>query len=106
MLQKVVSVSVEITQDDIDYLKRRACESLVRMRDAKCLKEKVRQWKLFVAYNGFYEANKDRLKDKYSSLKFDASPEDFKRARELGLSIDFAMGYIFYIFPDGSAVKI
>lgn len=62
MLKKIISITVEITQDDIDYLKMRACKTLELFCKEKNPEEKKRLWILFDSYNGFYEANKNRVK--------------------------------------------
>ena len=58
--KKIISIPLGITQDDIDYLKRRACECLCLFHKEKNIEEKKRLWILFDAYNGFYETNKNR----------------------------------------------
>jgi tRNA(His) 5'-end guanylyltransferase len=69
MLKKIIACCIQITQDDIDYLKSRADKCHCNMLDAKdkayqCLRDmasapdredRVMYWKLFLRYNAEIE---------------------------------------------------
>lgn len=41
----------------------------------------------------------DTMEQEITGLKFDESPEDLQRARDLGYTIEYAMGRVFYCEP-------
>lgn len=60
-MHKVIALAIEITQDDIDYLKFRAEVCLKNMAKARYLPERIRQWRLFTAYHELWLSNRDRV---------------------------------------------
>ena len=59
MISKIISLEIRITQDDIDYLARRAFECLKKMLKEKNPEEHKRLTQLFWAYLGYWLVNKD-----------------------------------------------
>lgn len=64
MYRKIIAldhVDIVLEQDDIDYLKKRACECLEQMSKEKNPEEKKRLWLLFNSYNDLYEENRGHV---------------------------------------------
>lgn len=51
-------IAIKLVQDDIDWLKERACKCLKDFSETKIHEEKVRLWCMFEWYNALYEENK------------------------------------------------
>lgn len=62
MHAKILASEIELIQDDIDYLKTRACECLRQMQETKIEEEKKRLWCMFEWYNELYKENKGRTR--------------------------------------------
>lgn len=59
---KIIAYSVELVQDDIDYLHMKAAQYLDLYNKTKNFPKRAYYFQLFQAYNDLYEANKQRVK--------------------------------------------
>jgi hypothetical protein len=59
---KVTKKDITVTRDDVDYLSRRALQCIVKSRQTTDPKERKRLRDLAIVYQGYWKANKDKVK--------------------------------------------